>query len=124
MKKVLLGVCLAFFMAPAFAVETSAQGYDASQYFDNPHRDARFKYEFPSGKTLPFKKDKVQVVDDDSDITLDEADIKPVKKIIKRLDPDAEAPSVDRKDIPMNYDSFPKFYDNNNMIQQQFMPMF
>ena len=31
--------------------------------------------------------------------------------------------NVDGKDMPMNYDAFPKFYDPNDMMNQQFMPM-
>ena len=31
--------------------------------------------------------------------------------------------AVDRSSLPMNYDSFPKFYDENDMSTQQFMPM-
>lgn len=126
MKKLLLVAVSMFFILPVCAEEFSVQGAEASKFF-NSSRDSRFQYELPSAVNFPLKRDSKQKVKaDDDEITLDETDVKPVKKVIKRIEntpADGELP-VNSKDVPMNYDSFPKFYDNNNMMQQQFMPMF
>jgi len=126
MKKVLLLAFLLVFASPVLAEEFTTQGAEASRFF-NPATDSRFQYDLPSKVSFPLKKDsKPAAQSDDSEITLDPAAVKPVRKVIKRIeDTPADAnPAFDSKDVPMNYDSFPKFYDNNNMLQQQFMPAF
>ncbi len=126
MKKVLLVMVLTLCVLPVYAEEVSVQGAESSKFF-NSSKDSRFKYELPSTMSFPIKRDSKQKIQSDNDeITLDESDFRPVRKVIKRIEdvPADEAPALNHKDAPMNYESFPKFYDNNNMLQQQFMPMF
>ena len=72
-----------------------------------------------------YPYDKKEAVNDDQEMTLDEETVKPVKKVIKKLE-NGEQPEqkpANPEDMPMNYDSFPRYYDANDMFQQQFMPM-
>ena len=132
MKKTLLSVCLALFILPAFSADAdymdapSVPNVQSVKYFAQP-QDSRFQYDLPSAKNFfKSKKDSKQNLDSDEEVTLDPEDIKPAKKIIKKLgdNPDPKAQTLAPQDVPMNYDSFPKFYDGNDMMQQQFMPTF
>ncbi len=125
MKKIFLAVLFLSFVLPVYSAEVEVPKAESVKYFSQPQsQDARFRYDLPSGKNF-FKKDNKANVNDDDEITLDEEDVKPVKKVIKKLgdtQPQTEQ-KMDPQDVPMNYDSFPKYYDANDMMQQQFMPM-
>ncbi len=123
MKRILLGLLLTGFILPAYSAEVDITKPESVKYYTQP-QDARFRYDLPDN--FSFKKDsKKQAESDDDEITLDEETVKPVKKVIKKLENGAQAEqkTVNPEDMPMNYDSFPKYYDANDMFQQQFMPM-
>lgn len=125
MKKVVFTLVMLLAL-PAIAAETTLN-IPKSRSVEYISPDARFKYDLPDGKGFPmFKKENnTQVVDDSSEVTLREEDIKPVKKVIKKLgdNTSTNTPQVNQEEIPMNYNSFPKYYDPNSMLQNQFMPM-
>ncbi len=125
MKKVVFALMMLLAL-PAVAAETTLN-IPKSRSVEYISPDARFKYDLPDGKGFPmFKKEnKSQVADDSSEVTLREEDVKPVRKVIKKLSDDTpiNTPQVNQEEIPMNYNSFPKYYDPNSMLQNQFMPM-
>lgn len=127
MKKVLLSIVLSLFFLPAFSADVEVPSVQSVKYFSQP-QDSRFQYDLPAAKDfLKFKKDSKQDIEnEDAEVTLDAEDIKPAKKIIKKLgdNPEPKEQTLNQQDLPMNYDSFPKYYDANDMMQQQFMPMF
>lgn len=137
MKKLAVSFLLAAVMLPVAATEFSVPNTESVKSFSRPY-DSRFQYSLPEGKTLnvfgrrtqtepqehfttnPYDSDD----DDDEDIVLDTKNIPTQKKVIKKLGPEYKPnANVDSKDKPMNYDAFPKFYDPNDMMNQQFMPM-
>lgn len=126
MKKFLMISILSLCFMPVYAAEVQIPPSESIKNFTQPN-DARFQYDFPSVKNFKFKKEeKSTEINDEEAITLDPSEVKPVKKVIKKLEPNS-VPSyqdVSTDNVPMNYDSFPKFYDNNDMMQQQIMPMF
>jgi len=104
------------------ATEVTVPATESVKSFARP-TDPRFQYSLPQRKKSYFKKSNNG--DDTDEITLDE-NVKPAKKIIKVMSAEqteSSAKNVDRSNIPMNYDSFPKYYDANDMSTQQFMPM-
>lgn len=125
MKKFLL-VFAIMISLPVVAAETTLN-IPKSRSVEYISPDARFKYDLPDGKGFSmFKKEnKSQVAGDSSEVTLREEDVKPVRKVIKKLSDDTpiNTPQVNQEEIPMNYNSFPKYYDPNSMLQNQFMPM-
>lgn len=125
MKKVVFALVMLLAL-PAVAAETTLN-IPKSRSAEYISPDARFKYDLPDGKGFSmFKKEnKSQMADDSAEVTLREEDIKPVKKVIKKLSDETpiNTPQLNKEDIPMNYNSFPKYYDPNSMLQNQFMPM-
>lgn len=126
---------LSAIVIPAAASEFSIPGSTSVTSFSRPY-DSRFQYGLPTGKSLNVfgrrhnPKDEESFTtsvddEDDEDIVLDTKTVAPQKKIIKKLSADSQPnnSNVNYKDVPMNYDSFPKFYDPNDMSNQQFMPM-
>jgi len=129
MRNILLAFIISMFVLPAYSAEVEVPKAQSVKYFTQ-QQDARFRYDLPEGKGFSMfnKKDSKSSAaeDDNSEVTLREEDVKPVKKIIKKLDSTssaADTQTLDKENTPMNYDSFPKFYDANDMMQQQFMPM-
>lgn len=121
----LLAFAVLAFVLPAYSEQVEIPNTESVRYFSQP-QDARFRYDLPEGNPFAFRKDnKAKVENEDADITLDEEDVKPVKKVIKKLsdNPKPNEQPLNREDMPMNYDSFPKYYDANDMMQQQFLPM-
>lgn len=127
MKKILFTFCFAALILPVYATEVEIPKPESVRYFSQP-QDPRFQYDLPSAKNFSFKKNSNSKNADDSydEITLDEQDVKPVKKVIKKLGdtPTSSEETLSPQDVPMNYESFPKYYDGNDLIQQQFMPTF
>ena len=95
-----------------------------SKFYSMPN-DTRFQYDLPNfrGKNSSSTAQSSS----DEEITLDPSTVKPVKKVIKTLNTTNGAKTqYQPADMPMNYNSFPKFYDANDMLQNQptMMPMF
>lgn len=95
-----------------------------SKFYSMPN-DSRFQYDLPNfrGKNSSSATQSSS----DEEIILDPSTVKPVKKVIKTLNTsNGTKPPTQPTDVPMNYDSFPKFYDANDMLQNQptMMPMF
>ena len=125
MKKMLFAFAFAALILPAHSEQVEIPNTESVRYFSQPQY-SRFRYDLPEGNPFSFRKDnKAKVENEDGDITLDEEDVKPVKKVIKKLsdNPKPNEQPLNREDMPMNYDSFPKYYDANDMMQQQFLPM-
>ena len=140
MKKCAIALLLASIMLPVAATEFSIPNTQSVKSFSRQYPyDSRFQYSLPEGKTMsvfgrrnkepqehfstnPYDSDDD---DDDEDIVLDTKNIPTQKKVIKKLGPNynKEETNVNDKNMPMNYDAFPKFYDPNDMMNQQFMPM-
>lgn len=133
MKRFIIITMFAAVILPAFAEENASldnngnpvPAVESVRYFARPS-DSRFQYSLPDAKKFkPFKKAETASLDDDA-IELDEQDIRPAKKIIKRMSADSDSSSsyeVDNSALPMNYDNFPKFYNPNDLSNQQFLPM-
>lgn len=120
---------LNIFILPAFAAEYTVPNVESVKSFSRPY-DSRFQYSLPERKNVSVfgrapESSQNSAYDDDDDIVLDASNIQPQKKVIKKLSADSAAPknNVDNSNVPMNYDSFPKFYNANDMMNQQFMPM-
>lgn len=101
---------------------------ESAKSFSRPY-DSRFQYGLPEKRQAEsvFGRRSQTVdssYDDDEEVVLDYSNITPQRKIIKKIssDPAEQAQSQNRNDVPMNYDSFPKFYNANDMMNQQFMP--
>ncbi len=103
--------------------EVTVPATESVKYFARPV-DSRFQYSLPERKHFKSSFKKSLKETDTDEITIDTS-YKPTKKVIKVMSSEQTEPipSVDRSDLPMNYDSFPKFYDANDMSTQQFMPM-
>lgn len=133
MKKFLVIIALLSLAFPVLAEETTTYSTESVRSFARPS-DARFQYSLPERGAFKFpaRKSSAQTTssvssEDDSDaVELDTSDIKPVKKVIKRMSADSETNTqeFDKSNMPMNYDNFPKYYDPNDMSTQQLMPMF
>ena len=133
MKKVLVIIALISFGLPMLAEEATTYSTESVRSFARPN-DSRFQYslpergafKFPSRKSAAQTSSSVSSEDDSDEVELDTSDIKPVKKVIKRMSADSEANTqeFDKSNMPMNYDNFPKYYNPNDMSTQQFMPMF
>lgn len=122
MKKFLMLMIIGVTGLQVMAADVDVPKTESVRSFARPN-DARFHYELPANKNFKFKKDDNNVSDDTEEITLDTTDLKPAKKVIKKLgDGNYSGNNVTPADVPMNYESFPKFYDANNMLQNQFMP--
>lgn len=94
-----------------------------SKFYSMPN-DSRFQYDLPNFRGKNSSSQQTS----DEEITLDPSTVKPVKKVIKTLNSTnagGKTP-VQPTDMPMNYESFPRFYDANDMLQNQptMMPMF
>ena len=127
MKRLFAIAVLGLVGAAVFAAEDCVVQVQSVKYFTKPN-DARFHYELPSNMNFKFKKDAEKNESDDEfgDVELDASDVQPVKKVIKKLG-DTPASNTQQnadENVPMNYDTFPKFYDGNDIMQQQIMPMF
>ena len=125
-------------VVPTMATEFSIPASQSVKSFSRPY-DARFQYGFPEGKSLNvfsrnrqaeepkehFSTSEFEDADDEDEVTLDTKYVAPQRKVIKKLSADYTPQSNDsnNKDMPMNYDAFPKFFDPNDMMNQQFMPM-
>lgn len=125
MKHFLVLLFLTIILTPVYSAEISVYGAESAKELVRPDY-SRFQYDLPEGKSFGALKRKFSKQQDNSfdEITLDEDDIKPVKKVIKRIQPQAEPKKYDPNstDNPMNYDNFPKFYNPNDLMNQQFMP--
>lgn len=132
MKKILYLFLLSGLMLPACAEEiTTSQTKPEpttlsreSKFYSMPN-DTRFQYDLPNfrGKNAASASQSFS----DEEITLDPSTVKPVKKVIKTLNTTSGTKNQPQStDMPMNYNSFPKFYDANDMLQNQptMMPMF
>ena len=140
MKKfIIASALLSTIVLPSVATEFSIPGTQSVKSFSRPY-DTRFQYGLPEGKSLNvfsrnrqaeepkehFSTSEFEDADyDEEEVTLDTKYVTPQKKIIKKMSADSTPKNnySDGKDIPMNYDAFPKFYDPNDMMNQQFMPM-
>ena len=125
MKKLVITFVLASIFCPAFASDFAVPEVESVKSFVRPDM-SRFQYNLPEGKNFNWiKKKSAENYNDIDEIVLDEEDIKPVKKVIKRINPESTPQQfnpADLKNAPMNYDNFPKFYDANNLMNQQFIP--
>ena len=132
MKKFVYVLLLSGLMLPACSEEvTTSQTKPEpttlsreSKFYSMPN-DTRFQYDLPNfrGKNSSSASQSSS----DEEITLDPSTVKPVKKVIKTLNTtNGTKTPYQPSDMPMNYDSFPKFYDANDMLQNQptMMPMF
>lgn len=122
-----------------FPLSASAAEYIENQRFSVPETesaksfarpyDSRFQYGLPERKSsmsvFGRKEQSVDTTSDEDDVVLDATDVTPQRKVIKKItaDPAEQPTNSGRNDVPMNYDSFPKFYNSNDMMNQQFMPM-
>ena len=95
-----------------------------AKFYSMPN-DSRFQYDLPNFKD---RGNSVKNTTSSEEITLDPQTVKPVKKVIKTLNSSQASGNKTepaRSDMPMTYESFPRFYDANDMLQQQpIMPMF
>ena len=126
MKKLIIAMAILTCALPVLADDENVYSTESVRSFARPN-DARFQYSLPDRSRFKHnsKQSSESTVKSDEDaIELDVADTRPAKKIIKKMSSDAEAntQTFDRSDMPMNYDSFPKYYDPNDMSTQQFMP--
>lgn len=128
MKKFLFLLALVSLAVPVLAADEASvtPGVASVKYYTRPDM-SRFQYGLPEPGDfhLRKKKNKDTAADSLDVITLDEDDIKPVKKVIKRVQPSANPQQFDPQDVknsPMNYDNFPKFYNPNDLMNQQFIP--
>ena len=105
------------------ANEVTVPATESVKYFAKP-MDSRFQYSLPERKHFKSSFKKSSAENDTDEITIDTSS-KPVKKVIKVMtsEPTESNSNVDKSSLPMNYDSFPKFDDANDMSTQQFMPM-
>lgn len=135
MKKILLLTAIISFMIPVGAEEitdttSTVTSTESVRSFTRPY-DSRFQYSLPERGTFKFPPKKSSTVstktegDEEDAIELDTTNIKPAKKVIKKLSSDSaiQNKTFDASDMPMNYGNFPKYYDPNDMSTQQFMPM-
>lgn len=134
MKRIFSGIfLLSMMLNPVLAADYTAPKVESVKTFAAPY-DSRFQYGLPEGRNLNvFNRNKSSEVQSSSDgydyeddeILLDTKNVKPEKKVIKKLSADTPAATqkTDRSDEPMNYNSFPKFYNSNDLMNQQFMPM-
>ena len=128
MKRFFILAVIGVIGSTAVLAETEVPEVQSVKYFTKPN-DARFHYELPTNMNFKFKKDSEKAQSDDDDtsaVELDTSDVKPEKKIIKKLGDNPSYPKeqADTENVPMNYETFPKFYDGNDIMQQQIMPMF
>ena len=111
-----------------FASETTIPAVESVKSFARPS-DARFQYSLPDKNKFKKHETKASSTEAPSgEIVLEPSDIKPQKKIIKKLSADTDLNSInnniDSSTMPMNYESFPQYYDPNSMTQNRlFMPM-
>ena len=126
MKKYLLILLLLGFTVPVFAAESDTYSIESVRSFARPN-DSRFQYTLPDRGSfrIPKKSSTAAESLDDDVIELDTSDVKPVKKVVKTLsaDYDKNQNKFDNSQVPMNYDSFPRYFDPNDLGNQQFMPM-
>ena len=138
MRKFIVAILLSAFLLPVSAAEFAIPNTQSVKSFSRPY-DNRFQYSLPEGKSFSvfsrtkqvkepqehFSTSEFEDADDEEEVVLDTKYVAPQKKIIKKLSADSmpKNNNVDGKDMPMNYDAFPKFYDPNDMMNQQFMPM-
>lgn len=123
MKKILLLVCLTTFAAPAFAQEGT--NMEAVKYMNQSQSFSGFSRSLPKTQNQEAFEKPVQVKKttekqyDYNGFEIEEVDLEPpVKKVIKtRSDNNGAVTQNTEKTAPMTYDNFPKFYDNNNMMQ-------
>ena len=120
---------LVIFPMAAVAAESDVQKIESVKYFARPN-DSRFQYSLPDKKNMKFSRKKSSTEEEsssDEDIVLDSSAAQQgEKKIIKRMSAGTDLKQntdIDKSTMPMNYDSHPKFYDPNDMSQQQFLPM-
>ena len=124
MKKFIAIIFVLSVFVPAFAAEFSVPQVESVKSFTRPDM-SRFQYSLPENKNFIKRKSSVQNDNDIDEITLDEDEIKPVKKVIKRINTENSVQQFNPSDIknaPMNYDNFPKFYNPNDLMNQQFIP--
>jgi len=125
MKRFLLIALLSVVFLPAQSADFGFTDYRSQGYLSRPD-SSRFEYSLPDNMKFLKRKSKTVEQNDVDEITLDEEDIKPVKKVIKKLGSDYQPQDdFNQKDAntPMNYDNFPKFYNPNDLMNQQFIPM-
>ncbi|CCY24918.1 unknown [Brachyspira sp. CAG:484] len=123
MKKILLLVCLTTFAAPAFSQEGT--NMEAVKYMNQSQSFPGFSRSLPTTQNQEAFEKPVQVKKttekqyDYNGFEIEEVDLEPpVKKVIKtRSDNNGAVTQNAEKTAPMTYDNFPKFYDNNNMMQ-------
>ena len=126
MKKLIIAIAILTCTLPVLADETTTYSTESVRSFARPN-DARFQYSLPdrSRFRLNSKQSTESTTKSDEDaIELDVANTRPAKKIIKKMSSEADTntQTFDRSDMPMNYDSFPKYFDPNDMSTQQFLP--
>ena len=130
MRKIFTAAVLSLFILPVFAADYSVPSVESVKSFSSPY-DSRIHYSLPEGKNMSVfgrrndTPNETSNFDDDEDVVLDTSNIQPQKKIIKKISSDSpnSQNNIDNTNVPMNYNSFPKFYDANDMMNQQFMPM-
>lgn len=131
MKKLVISLFVILVGTSSFAsTQTNVPAVESVKSFARP-ADARFQYSLPD--KYKFKKNdstKAPVAENESgEIVLEpSSSAKQQKKIIKKLSVDTVldemSENANNSNVPMNYDSFPKYYDPNSMMQNQFlMPM-
>ncbi len=135
MKKGLVVAMLSMLVLPMAAVaETEVPAVESVKSFARPN-DARFQYSLPDRKQIKQRREQRKAAKmaptetakdaDDDEIWLDTSNVNTSKKVIKKINPEANYDNSNVKidNAPMSYDTFPKFYDPNDLSQQQFMPM-
>jgi hypothetical protein len=135
MKKGFVVALLSMLVVPAVAVaEIEVPAIESVKTFARPN-DSRFQYSLPDKNQIKQRREQKKAAKaaptetktdaDEDEIWLDTSNLKTTKKVIKKINPDTnyDNSNVKLDDAPMNYDSFPKFYNQNDVTQQQFMPM-
>lgn len=123
MKKVFLIMCLMAFTAPVFA--EGSTHLEAVKYMNQSQGFSGFNRSLPKTENLEkfeqpteVKKSGEKQYDYYGYEIEEKSDEVPVKKVIKTRDTSKGTVSQNTdKSAPMTYDNFPKFYDNNNMMQ-------
>lgn len=132
--KLLFAAAIVIISTPANATEYvenqhfSVPETESAKSFARPY-DSRFQYGLPERKSSASvfgrRERATETTSDAEEVVLDATDVTPQRKVIKKISTNLEEQPANtgKNDVPMNYDNFPKFYNSNDMMNQQFMPM-
>ncbi len=123
MKKIFILICLLTFTAPVLA--DSETNIEAVKYMNQSQSFSGFNRSLPKTQSQQTFERPTQVKNTEKQYDYYGFEIEepssepPVKKVIKtRSDNDGNVSQKNpEQTAPMTYDNFPKFYDNNNMMQ-------